>query len=249
MASFLLLALFVAVTFPPGAAAQSYSRLEEEWLKDFLSEGGIQLSREETEYLEKYGLNDKTRTLQGKPPDLTSMFEDDVAKDKIVQMLVARLAKVYSEMENAGLYLDEPGKRAEWNRLELLRAEFSEHLRIRRAEIQEPLRKSAIALLDSNRSEDQPNKKLLLKKIDQIADAQAGADAQLKPHFQELARATKYMALLRIIAADPNSLPEMKEYVAIRDNLLKKIEARKEEVIPAIRKKLLENLRKPISQG
>ncbi|HEV8058325.1 MAG TPA: polysaccharide biosynthesis tyrosine autokinase [Gemmataceae bacterium] len=63
-------------------------------------------------------------------------------------------------------------------------------------------------------------------------------EAEIRGFLNEIDRADKLMAQLRIIAAAPESLPEYQEYIAIKNELNQKIDRKKAELRPVVRARL-----------
>jgi hypothetical protein len=65
-------------------------------------------------------------------------------------------------------------------------------------------------------------------------------DADVKGLLAEIDRANQYMAKLRIVADKPEAMPEFQDYVAIVKELNHKLDERKNELRPLIKKRLVE---------
>jgi polysaccharide biosynthesis transport protein len=73
---------------------------------------------------------------------------------------------------------------------------------------------------------------------DQLVEDYVKKDAEIRFFLVEQGRTREYMAKLRIIATNPESLPEYQEYQTILDELNRKIAQRTAEIRPTIRKRL-----------
>ena len=80
---------------------------------------------------------------------------------------------------------------------------------------------------------------------DQLIEDYVRKDADIRFFIVEQGRTREYMAKLRIIATNPESLPEYQEYQTILDELNKKIAQRTAEIRPTIRKRLNDIANKP----
>jgi thiol-disulfide isomerase/thioredoxin len=76
------------------------------------------------------------------------------------------------------------------------------------------------------------------KVSDQMVEEEVAKDGEIKGFLTEIERANAYLAKLRKIAVAPDKLPENEETKTIVKGLKEKIERRKEELRPQIRKRL-----------
>ncbi len=96
-------------------------------------------------------------------------------------------------------------------------------------------------ILNRNELEEQEAKRHkapTLVVTDQLVEDYVLKDAEIKGILNEIDRANQIMAKLRIMATDPNSLPEYQEYIGVKQELNQKLLNRKNELRPQIRKRL-----------
>ena len=130
------------------------------------------------------------------------------------------------------------------NDLAVLTTDEEQQLRDEIRLMQSGLSQEEIAIMKGKQSEEY--EKLMnnrqkappLVVTDQLVEDYVKKDAEIRFFIVEQGRTREYMAKLRIIATNPESLPEYQEYQTILDELNKKIAQRTAEIRPTIRKRL-----------